>query len=128
METSGNDINKHLPGAKNSRKAYFFPDSITLFAFTMFSLLAINFFVELADGELDSRNFLFFIAVIIGLPFYGIAGIVHDYTGATWQAIVYNPWTFIAVFGYFYLLSILISRLVRWTRTPSTSPEVFSTK
>lgn len=91
------------------------PDRVTWLGFALLSLLAVNFFAEIADGEADPSNFLAVPAVLVMYPLFA-AGIALFGFSYFLVQVAPHPMFVALAFAYLYALSCLPSYILRRTR------------
>lgn len=91
------------------------PDRVTWLAFALLSLLAVNFFAEIADGEADPANFLAAPAVLVMYLLFAAGIVLFGFSHFLVQ-VALHPLFIALAFAYLYALSCLPSYLLRRTR------------
>jgi hypothetical protein len=118
MVLSQPDTDTSYPSCRQMAKSLFYPRRVTWFAFTLLSILGINFFVDAADNEFNNNNPFTGLVAIIGAPLYHtLSSFIYSvFPGWSWTfANPYFGWVMIPlVFGYLYLVALVITHLWRY--------------
>jgi hypothetical protein len=108
-------------------KNFFYPNRTSLLVFSLLSILGINFFADLADGEFDSNNIFSAMGVFIGAPLYLILSSFIYSLVPSWSWTYHNPyfvWVMVPLsFAYLYLISCPVAYLWRWARTADSKEQ-----
>ena len=112
LSLSDTDI---YPSCSQLARNFSYPERATWLAFTLLSIVGINFFVDAAENEFTNNNPFTGLGVLIGLPlYYTLDSFIYSILPA-WSWTFANPyfgWIMIPlVFGYLYFVAVVLAHL-----------------